>query len=272
MALGGVGGGAVRVGAGGSRQGSPKINRRPSSSFSHEKEYVSKLSELPIDILSNVTSHLRAADLNIFAQVNVKFNKATYSERHNKVFHLDLEKYETVDEIKTILEKLTYLDKIKITGLNKNGKLELFKEALSKLNNATFNTIQCDCSGNKLTDDQFKEINTVLLSKMKRLTSLDLYNNKIGAEGATAIAENLTKLTWLNLGNNNIGDAGATAIATNLTNLISLSLHSNNIGDAGATAIAEHLTNLTSLDLCNNNIGDAGATAIATNLTILTLA
>ena len=77
--------------------------------------------------------------------------------------------------------------------------MELFKEALSKLNNATFNTIQCDCSGNKLTDDQFKEINTVLLSKMKRLTSLDLYNNKIGAEGATAIAENLTKLTWLNL-------------------------------------------------------------------------
>ena len=165
-----------------------------------KKEYVSKLSELPIDILSNVTSHLRAADLNIFAQVNVKFNKAAYSKRHNKVFHLDLEKYETVDEIKTILEKLRDLDKIKITGLNKNGKLELFKDALSRLNNATFNTIQCDCSENKLTDDQFKEINTALLSKMKRLTSLDLYNNKIEAEGATAIAEHLTNLTSLNLG------------------------------------------------------------------------
>ena len=230
MPVGGVASGAVRVGAGESRQGSPKINYQPSSPSNQKKGYVSVLSELPIDILSNVTSHLRAADLNIFAQVNVKFNKATYSERHNKVFHLDLEKYETVDEIKTILTKLQSVDKIKITGLDKNGKLELFKDALSRLNNATFNTIQCDCSENQLTDDQFKEINTALLSKMKWLKFLNLKNNKIGAAGAKAIAEHLTNLTSLNLRGNNIGDEGARAIAEYLTNLTSLDLEGNKIG------------------------------------------
>ena len=69
MALGGVGGGEVRVGAGKSRQGSPKINRRPSSSFSAENECVSGLSELPPEILGIVTSKLRAADLNILPKL-----------------------------------------------------------------------------------------------------------------------------------------------------------------------------------------------------------
>ena len=125
--------------------------------------------------------------------------------------------------------------------------MELFKDALSKLNNATFNTIQCDCSGNKLTDDQFQEINNALLSKMKQLKSLNLEDNKIEAAGALAIAqcENMKQITSLNLDLNNIGAEGAGAIAINLTNLTSLDLGNNNIGDAGAVAIAhrEYETN-----------------------------
>ena len=75
--------------------------------------------------------------------------------------------------------------------------------ALSRLSDDTFNTIQCDLSGNKLTDD----LNNIAI-----------------------------KNEHLNLANNNIGDDGATAIATNMSNLKSLNLLGNNIGDAGATA------------------------------------
>ena len=68
--------------------------------------------------------------------------------------------------LKPFLQNCSLSIRLQITGLDKNGKLELFKDALSRLNNATFNTIQCDyCSENQLTDDQFKVVNTALLSK-----------------------------------------------------------------------------------------------------------
>ena len=139
-----------------------------------------------------VINHLSAKELNVFTQVNKECNQLPYSKTNSHVFHLDLTKYETVDRIQSILKKLSSVDKIKITGLNKKGKLELFNEALSKLSNVTFNTFQCDLSRNQLTADQFKQINTTLLSKMPKLTSLDLSYNHIGDEGATAIATNLT--------------------------------------------------------------------------------
>ena len=42
-------------------------------------------------------------------------------------------------------------------------KLELFDQALSRLNNATFKTTQCDLSENQLTDDQFNQINVIAI-------------------------------------------------------------------------------------------------------------
>ena len=68
-------------------------------------------------------------------------------------------------------------------------------------------------------------------------TSLNLFNNRIGAEGARALAE---------------------ALKTNKA-LTSLDLRRNSIGAEGARALAEALkTNsaLTSLDLRWNSIGD----------------
>ena len=92
---------------------------------------------------------------------------------HSQVlYNLNLSNVESTEEIHQKLIQMNDVNKIKITGLNKKGKLELFKDALSRLNNVTFNTIQCDLSGNQLTDDQFKEINTALLSKMKCLKSI----------------------------------------------------------------------------------------------------
>ncbi|MET0069673.1 MAG: COR domain-containing protein [Candidatus Thiodiazotropha sp.] len=103
-----------------------------------------------------------------------------------------------------------------------------------------------------------------------QITSLDLWDNKVGDAGARAIARHLGQLTSLSLWNNKVGDVGARAIAEHLGQLTSLDLSSNKVGEFGARAIAEHLGQLTSLDLWGNEVGDAGARAIAKHLGQLT--
>jgi Ran GTPase-activating protein (RanGAP) involved in mRNA processing and transport len=109
------------------------------------------------------------------------------------------------------------------------------------------------------------------LQFMAVLTTLHLYNNNIGDDGAKAIAEALkvnVVLTTLGLSNNNIGPEGAKAIADALKSgtamLSNLELGSNNIGPEGAKAIVKSGTAiLKNLELYGNNIGDEGAIAIA---------
>ena len=81
---------------------------------------------------------------------------------------------------------------------------------------------------------------------MGKLTSLDINNNKIGKEGAEAIAK-MGNLTSLNIYRNGIDKEGAKAIAT-MGNLTSLDINNNQIGEEGAEAIAT-MGNLTSLDI-----------------------
>jgi hypothetical protein len=110
------------------------------------------------------------------------------------------------------------------------------------------------------------------------LTELRLGYNKIGDEGAKAIAEALkvnAVVTELWLGGNKIGDEGANAIAEALKSgtavVATLFLGDNNIGVEGAKAIAEALkvnAVLTCFDLSLNNIGDNGAKAIAEALKV----
>ena len=106
-------------------------------------------------------------------------------------------------------------------------------------------------------------------------TTLDLSYNKIGVEGARALALNLANvkcLTTLDLSYNKIGDEGARALALNIANakcLTTLNLSYTNVGDEGARALALNLANakcLTTLDLSGNKIGDEGARALALNL------
>jgi len=104
---------------------------------------------------------------------------------------------------------------------------------------------------------------------LQSLASLDLAGNGIGAEGAKAIAAHLQSLTSLDLARNGIGAEGAKAVAAKLTGLASLNLDGNNIGDEGAKAIAANLKALTSLNLWDNRIGAEGAKAIAENLKAL---
>jgi internalin A len=101
----------------------------------------------------------------------------------------------------------------------------------------------------------------VLPQEIAGLTSLDLSNNRLGADSAQALAA-LTGLTWLDLSHNDIGADGARTLAT-LTGLTSLDLSNNRLGADGARVLAA-LTGLTSLDLSNNRIGADGARALAT--------
>ena len=111
------------------------------------------------------------------------------------------------------------------------------------------------------------------------LTNLDLRYNKIGDEGAKAIADSLKSgmavLTTLELTGNSIRDEGAKAIAEALkvtAVLTTLDLSRNSVGVEGAKAIADSLKSgmavLTTLNLAGNSIRDEGAIAIAEALKV----
>ena len=88
------------------------------------------------------------------------------------------------------------------------------------------------------------------IANLTALTSLDLWGNRIGVEGAQAL-KGLVNLTSLDLSHNNIGAEGVRAIVEHLPGLTTLNLASNNIWDEGARAIAEHLRGLTALGLAH---------------------
>ncbi len=106
------------------------------------------------------------------------------------------------------------------------------------------------------------------------LTTLDLYRNKLGDDGAggvgEAVGESSTLLT-LNLRDNEVGDRGADRLARGLRRLSTLTtlvLSGNEVGSAGAESLAGLLGSdgppLADLNLGDNKFGDAGAIHIAT--------
>jgi hypothetical protein len=134
-----------------------------------------------------------------------------------------------------------------------------------------------DLSQNKIGPEGASALGEALKSGTAVVTTLFLNSNNIGNEGAIVIAEALkvnAVVTTLSLGSNNIGPEGAIAIAEALkVNAVvtTLSLGSNNIGPEGAIAIAEALkvtAVVTTLGLYNNNIGPEGAKAIAEALKV----
>jgi len=134
------------------------------------------------------------------------------------------------------------------------------------------------------------------------LTALDFYCNKLGPEGAEAVALGMKTnhtLTILNIRDNDLDDVGVKLLAENLkgnttltqmdfsrdclrkngsvfisalaecTNLTALVLHNDFIDDEGGKALGEvlkHLPKLKELDLGYNLIGEEGGKAIAEGL------
>ncbi|XP_068738348.1 protein NLRC3-like isoform X2 [Montipora capricornis] len=116
------------------------------------------------------------------------------------------------------------------------------------------------------------------------LTSLDLSQNSIGAEGGTSLSQALavnTSLTTLDLSDSSIGADGVTSISQALavnTSLTTLDMSHNSIGAEGATSLSQALavnTSLTTLNLSANFIGAKAATslsqALAVNTSLTTL-
>ncbi|KAK7200615.1 leucine-rich repeat protein [Novymonas esmeraldas] len=157
-----------------------------------------------------------------------------------------------------------------------------------------------DLSGNNISAEQCAELVQRHISKMTRLESLDLKDNKIGPHGAMqlfdALREHCPLLAYLDVNENAIQDEALYPLALLLqsaklrtlnvvTNHITprglptlcdgvvacrtlqeLSLAFNLLGDEGGSVVAEMLRDhpsLTTLDLSDNRIGDVGAVAMA---------
>ncbi|KAK3254364.1 hypothetical protein CYMTET_36420 [Cymbomonas tetramitiformis] len=141
-----------------------------------------------------------------------------------------------------------------------------------------------------LAHPSMKVFNKIQMQDLKddKVTELDLSMKIIGVPGALVLGRLLVSngsLNTLNLYDNRIGDEGAKALAVALTpneegvfntSMNTLDLYDNKIGDEGANALAVALTpnaegvfntSLNTLSLSNNKIGDEGAKALAVALT-----
>ena len=100
------------------------------------------------------------------------------------------------------------------------------------------------------------------LANYSKVEILTLIDNKIGDQGAGALANSKNKrLTSLAIINNNIGDEGAAALAKN-QDLQQLALDHNQIGNQGAFALAAASGSLYALSVAYNHIGPSGLNAL----------
>lgn len=169
---------------------------------------------------------------------------------------------EVTPTVETIIE--TTVSAIVVTTISTNTQTEATTETepveeFITIKGRKYSTslTKLDLSRKDLSDDDIKPLN-----KMKNLTYLTLYSNKIS--DISPIAE-LTKLTELNLNANEIEDISA---LSNLTNLTKLNLGVNNVIDIRALS---NLTNLTDLDIWSNRISDLSPISGLTNLTTLSI-
>ena len=111
-------------------------------------------------------------------------------------------------------------------------------------------------------------------------TEANLFNKGLGPGDAVLLAWELTtgyvsaSLTILSLRDNRIGSEGAVAVAKSLevnASLTSIDLSRNNLRKDGAIAVANALhvnASITKLNLCDNEIGKDGAVALAKALEV----
>jgi uncharacterized protein (TIGR02996 family) len=115
---------------------------------------------------------------------------------------------------------------------------------------------------------------------LAQLCELNVAENQLLPEGANALCEMAARLTRLSIGNNRIGNDGAAAVARcpNFADLRYLDLQNNAVGNLGVEALVQspHLTKLEHLNLYHNHVGARGVqlltdSALLQNLTYLNL-
>lgn len=118
-------------------------------------------------------------------------------------------------------------------------------------------------SGNKLGDEGAKALAKALASDVVTIQSLNVANNNITDEGVKALAN--TTLQSLDVSFNEISDEGFKAFSTNTT-IRTLSATWNEISDEGAKAVLNANTTLQSLNLAGNDLSNAVIKAISNEL------
>eukprot|EP00697_Spironema_sp_BW2_P001119 gnl/Spiro4/11520_TR6082_c0_g1_i1.p1 gnl/Spiro4/11520_TR6082_c0_g1~~gnl/Spiro4/11520_TR6082_c0_g1_i1.p1 ORF type:complete len:543 (-),score=110.41 gnl/Spiro4/11520_TR6082_c0_g1_i1:146-1774(-) len=156
-------------------------------------------------------------------------------------------------------------------------------KGLSALSQNFFKSQYCcltdlDLSDCGLDAEGMSAVATLLCSELAVLERLNLSGNRIGVEGAQALAQYIIgapslRLRTLLLDQNGIRDEGAASLAHALaaqSSVTALSLADNGVETSGAMACGHllmHSTSLVSLSLAGNAIGDAGIAALAHALT-----
>ena len=116
-----------------------------------------------------------------------------------------------------------------------------------------------------------KDISTAVITT-STVKVLDMGNNGLTAQDASAISDMMICLEELYIYTNKLGDHGAELLSEGITNtktLRVLDISNNNIGPQGTTAIANALSNNTSLEelYIINPVGQDGATALGKAIT-----
>lgn len=195
---------------------------------------------------------------------------------------LDLGYNNINDKVNKLAEALT--NNTTLTSLSL-GNTKISREGIRKLakaleKNRTLTTLNLQNNADYI-DDKYGLKFTAALDPLVRnnttITSLNLSDNLINAEGIKPFAEALkenTTLQSLNLSNNTLRKEGiehiSQALETNNT-LTTINLSYNDIGDDGAKRLAQVLTKNTTLSFLNlskNNIGLIGATSLTEALMI----
>jgi len=179
----------------------------------------------------------------------------------------------TNDGVWQLSSVVASLEKLRVLNLSSNqlgddSASELARTCLPALSRSL---ITLDLSGNKDIGDNGAE---VLAESLRRssdtvaLCKLILTYNSIGNVGASALGALLGEcsvvgLVELDLNGNKVGDEGAVALAKGIetnTLLTHLNLKANNIGDEGAAEFVDsldHNTTLLSLDLTHNSVSSS---------------
>jgi len=111
----------------------------------------------------------------------------------------------------------------------------------------------CNLNGNQITGSGVKSLSEHIGNNERSFSNLQLNNNKLGDDGASAVA-NLIKanstITHVHLSGNGIGDSGVAALCSALgpdSLVVDLDLSDNNITSAGASSIEKLLKNNTTI-------------------------
>jgi hypothetical protein len=204
-------------------------------------------------------------------------SSATHTEKNNDIGKTFKKEIDTARKLNAKKEhwaefskQINPWDELKLEGL-KSEKIQDLADWLATSASAKVTGLELRCEHNALSEMDYKaakalssaiQTNTTITNLVITNSWIDDTTTKFFAEAIQANPQ--TKITTLDLGYNKIGDEGANALAEMLktnTTINTLCLSWNEIRNEGDKAIAQAIkanpqTKITTLDLKNNLIGN----------------